>query len=150
MNSFTSSTRNRRCPPGVLTDFNSPRLAHKRTVTGATSSRSATWCGVRYSSRRPRGDGSACWARRTLPVDLCEFILLTYSAEKTALFTGIRPANDRSTIDRMNASMAILALQAYIAYFGTSSPVGSHRVRYAVERRIGCHLQSRHREGRWR
>jgi hypothetical protein len=32
-------------------------LAHKRTVTVATSKRSATWVGVKYSSRRARAAG---------------------------------------------------------------------------------------------
>ena len=60
---------------------------------------------------------STCGARGTLPVDLCEFILLTYSAEQTEHFTGYgRPTSGRST-DRINANMAIQALQAYIAYF---------------------------------
>jgi hypothetical protein len=68
---------------------------------------------------------STCGARRTLPVDLCEFILLTYSAEQTEHFTGYgRPTSERST-DKINANMAILALQAYIAYFGTASAIAS-------------------------
>jgi hypothetical protein len=63
---------------------------------------------------------STCGARRTLPVDLCEFILLAYSAEQlnTSREHG-RPRSDRPT-DRINANMAILALQADIAYFGVS------------------------------
>jgi hypothetical protein len=40
--------------------------------------------------------------------------------------------------------MAILALQAYIAYFGTSLPAGAHRLRYVASGEL-VHLQSRHR-----
>src|SRR6185369_14032682 len=52
MKSSTSWARKRRWPPGVVSDGSRPRLAHRRTVTGATSSRSATSFGVRNSARR--------------------------------------------------------------------------------------------------
>jgi hypothetical protein len=68
---------------------------------------------------------STCGARRTLPVDLCEFILLTYSAEQTEHLTGYGRPTSGQSFDRINANMAILALQAYIAYFGTASAIAS-------------------------
>src|ERR1035438_4819271 len=148
MNSFTSSTRNRRCPPGVLTDFKSPRLAHSRTVTGATSSRSATWCGVKYSDLRPRRDGdeSTSMARRTLPVDLCEFISINLLRGADCTLHG--NTADRSA-DRINATIATPALQAYIAYFGivTGRRATAWLLLEAAELVL---VQSRHREERWK